>query len=195
MTAILNFIRYMHALVLLSVPHESFNDWGRLFNGCSSESTNMCAALTTFLASLVPIIAMAANPYESYSATAALAWSLMPIVGALLASTTAFFLNKVTERPRAVAGRVICSLVFGVGIPRALIYYFPTMGKAFIDPFILVLGSYLIGMFGYAVAAYLVDKAIKESPGIVDKGMEKITDSISTKVAEKMSAPVLPPGD
>lgn len=195
MTAILNFIRYMHALVLLSVPHESFNDWGRVFNGCS-ESTNMCAVITQLIPSILMVgVVAAVAPYESHPAAAAMMWSVMPIVGAFLASTMAFLLNRVSENRRAVTGRVIGALVLGVSVPRLLTYVHPWVKDLSMDPILLILSGFASGLLGYAAAAHIVDRFFKDGPSIVDKGMEKITDSISTKVAEKMSAPVLPPGD
>lgn len=122
------------------------------------------ASLTVFFATVDP----SAN-------LSALSWSRMPIVGAMMASGMAFALNRTSENPKHVIGRAIGALVFGVGLPRLATYAHPWLKEMLLDDILLILGGFVCGLPGYALAGALVDKVFARSPEaaskLVDLGM------------------------
>ncbi len=148
------------------------------------EVTDMVASLFNILAATTLFIA-ATIPYETDSAMAAAMWSLMPMVGALLASTMAFMFNRVSENRREVAGRVIGALVVGIVLPRALTYVHPIIKTVSLDPILLVGLGFAFGLLGYAGGAALVAKYFKEAPSIVDRQMDRLAEAVSQKVVRK----------
>lgn len=127
---------------------------------------------------------------DGYEAVSIAKWTTWPMVGALGASLMAFLLNRVSERRGAVAGRVICSMVFGVGIPRALIKIHPWIKEMSLDPLLLLISGFVFGLLGYAAAVYVVDKFFNVAPAFVDRGVEQLANLTATKVVEKTAANV-----
>lgn len=149
----------------------------------------MCAVVIHIVAATL-VMATMTSVTGSEAAVAAAMWSFMPIVGALGASLMAFLLNRVSERRGAVAGRVICSMVFGVGIPRALTLTHPWVKTMALDPILLMIAGFLCGLLGYAAAVHVVDRAFKLAPGVIDKGVEQLAEVVSAKVVSKTAANV-----
>lgn len=121
-------------------------------------------AFIWFGASLTVMFAAADAPTVT-----ALSWSRMPLVGAMIASGMAFALNRTSEKPKNVIGRAMGALMIGVGIPRLLTYVHPWLKEMFLDDVLLILGGFVCGLVGYAIAAPLVDKLFKVSPDAADR--------------------------
>lgn len=158
----------------------SIHDLGQ-FCDDHPDSTSMAATTFCMLASSLILITAANLNYENESAMNAAMWSLMPIVGALLASCMAFLLNRISENRRAVIGRVIGACVTGVGLPRIMTYIHPTLKTMSLDPVLLILCGFCCGLLGYAAAAHMVSRMFRVAPGFVDQGLKKAAEKIGVK--------------
>lgn len=156
----------------------------------------MAAALTYLSASALVVFSAAysgrviiaqlsPNNYEVNLSMSALMWSLMPIVGAFMASGMAFLLNRVNEDRWAVAGRVIGALLAGVGVPRVATYMHPWIKNMASDPILLILAGFGCGMFGYMAGRAVVDWFGKRSPDIVNSEMDKLVDKVIDRTKNK----------
>lgn len=132
------------------------------------------------------LLAAAAPQAEAYYGTVGY-WTILTMVGSLCASMMAFTLNRVTENPKAVIGRVIGALFTGVAVPRVLLFFWPSIASTLHDPIILVAVGFVSALFGYAGAAYTVEKAFKIAPSIVDQQVDKLAEKVSIKVVEKQA--------
>lgn len=135
------------------------------------------------------LLAAAAPQAESHYGTIGY-WTILTMVGSLGASMMAFTLNRITENPRAVIGRVIGAMFTGIALPRFLLVVYPPITNTIHDPIILVACGFLCALLGYAGAAYLVEKAFKMAPSIVDQQMNKLAEAVSVKVVEKTAEAV-----
>ena len=111
----------------------------------------MCFALNQMFAAFI-IIATTVELQSEGEHMVAVYWSLMPMLGAIVASGMAFLLNRIDEGPKVIAGRFIMALVTGVGLPRILTYIHPWLKDLSLDPILLVLGGFFCGLMGYAAA-------------------------------------------
>lgn len=112
-------------------------------------------------------------------------WTILTMVGSLGASMMAFTLNRVTEDPKAVFGRVIGAIFTGVALPRVAMFAYPPAAEKIHDPIILAAFGFICALIGYAGAAYLVEKAFKVAPSLVDQQIDKLADVVSDKVVAK----------
>jgi hypothetical protein len=149
------------------------------------ELTDMTAGLINCVAAIVIIFAAGTGMFTSEDAISAAMWSVLPIAGALLASTMAFLFNRVSESRNAVAGRVIGAVVVGVVVPRALTYFHPIIQTISLDPILLLGIGFAFGMLGYAGGAAIVAKYFKEAPGVVNRNIDRLAEAVSQKVVKK----------
>ena len=152
----------------------------QFFGSHHIDNPRMCFALNQMFAAFI-IIATTVELQSEGEHMVAVYWSLMPMLGAIVASGMAFLLNRIDEGPKVIAGRFIMALVTGIGLPRILTYIHPWLKDLSLDPILLVLGGFFCGLMGYAAAKYTVDKFFKDAPGLVDDQMEKLRAKASGK--------------
>lgn len=144
------------------------------------DNTRMCFALNQMIASFI-LVAATVELQQADVHISPVYWSLMPVLGAVLASGMAFLLNSVEEGPRAVAGRFIGALVTGVGIPRILTYMHPWLKEVALDPILLIVGGFFCGLMGYAAAKFTVEKFFKDAPRLVNSQMDRLKNHLEDK--------------
>lgn len=129
------------------------------------------------LAGILAIVAIASKLLFLAVATGtekidAMQWSLLPLIGALLASGGAFMLNAKPEDRRTVAGRAIFACVFGVTMPKLLSIMHPWLQEATVDPILVILFGFLSGLIGYILSRPLVTRLFQRAPRMADEQID-----------------------
>jgi len=139
----------------------------------------------------------------SQSEAEALRWSLLPLMGALIASATAFLLNRDREVGRIVAGRTIFALVGGVSVPKFASLIHPSLADVITDPLILVLFGIMAALPCYFLAKPIIERLGKQAPStaddLIDGAMHAATNRLKNigfvappSVASKWPVPPVP---
>lgn len=100
-----------------------------------------------------------------------LKWATLPFVGAMLAGLMAFVFRP--DDWRKTFGRFIGAAVVGVAVPRIATYMHPWLKDFSLDPIILILGGFICGLVGYALAKWSVDWALQRAPTIAEVQAEQ----------------------
>jgi len=93
-----------------------------------------------------------------------MSWTLLPMVGATIASGGAFCLNTQTELRRYVIGRCLFALVVGVVGPRLTSMIHPWVSGMMVDPILKVGAGFVFGFVGYVVSWPFVKKFYDRAP-------------------------------
>ncbi len=99
---------------------------------------------------------------------AAVMWSTMPLVGALLASGISFLLGSSVEPRKKVFGRALSALGCGVAGPRLLVYKWPQLNEFLVDPIILIAIGGICGLVGYAASVAVINWFMIRAPRIAE---------------------------
>jgi len=120
-------------------------------------------------------------------------WTLLPMIGATLASGGAFCFNTQPEVRRIVVGRCLFALVVGVLGPRVLSMVHPWLRDMMIDPLLLVGAGFFHGFVGYLMSWPFVRRAYERAPAVAEKQMAAIEKRIDEKIAQKAPTEKLNP--
>jgi hypothetical protein len=126
-----------------------------------------CSALLTVTAATV------ASTPSSDDVRAAVMWSVMPLVGAMLSSAMAFFLSATPVDRRQAFGRCLGALVFGVCIPRLILVLKPEAQEIIRDPIVLIAGGSVFGLVGYSLISKIVNYFLSKGPKVLEKKLNK----------------------
>lgn len=106
-------------------------------------------AITVIIQSTVTAFMLA---YAPASRLELLEWTLLPLIGATLASGGAFCLNTQQEVRRIVVGRCLFALMVGVIGPRLMSMMHPWISDLLSDPLLKVGAGFIHGFAGYILS-------------------------------------------
>lgn len=105
---------------------------------------------------------------------AAVWWSTMPLVGAILASGISFLLGSSTEPRKRVFGRALFALVVGVAGPRITIAMKPEWHDWFVDPILLIVFGGTCGLVGYAASVAVINWFMVRAPEVAESKLNML---------------------
>lgn len=108
----------------------------------------------------------------------ALQWSLLPLIGGLLASGGAFLLNSEPERRKVVAGRAIFGCVASVAVPKLLSKVHPTVETMTVDPILVLFFGFVCGILGYVFSRAAVSRLFERAPKIAEEQVDAALDRL-----------------
>jgi len=111
----------------------------------------------------------------------ALRWSLLPLMGALIAAAVCYLFNKDREAARIVVGRTTFALVGGVLLPR-LASFSSYFSEIVTDPIIVIALGFMASGACYFVSKPAVDRWSKRSQSIADDIIDGAMDAAKNKL-------------
>lgn len=114
-------------------------------------------------------------------------WTLLPMLGATIASGGAFCFNTQPEVRKIVVGRCLFALFIGVVGPRVMSMIHPWLREIMIDPLLLVGAGFLHGFIAYLMSWPFVRKAYDRAPNVADKQLAAIEQAVDRKVNEALN--------
>lgn len=149
-------------------------------------TTATIAAMQIMVASFL----LAVLPPESAEV---MMWTLLPMIGATLASGGCFCFNLQAEVRKIVVGRCLFALVIGVLGPRVMSMMHPWIKDIMVDPLLLVGAGFINGFVGYLMSWPFVRRAYERAPVVADKQMKFIESKIDQKIAQNNPTEQLKP--
>lgn len=132
-------------------------------------------AITLFAAAIASSGAAAVVSHPTAeSLTAAVLWSVLPLIGAILISGMSFLLGSVNEPRKRVFGRALGAVLVGVAGPRFALYYKPALSDVIEDPILLIAAGALCGLIGYAVSAMVINWVMVKAPGRLESKLNEL---------------------
>jgi len=122
--------------------------------------------------------------------TAAVLWSLLPLIGAILISNISFLLGSVDEPRKKVFGRALGAILFGVAGPRLTLYYKPELAELIDDPILLIASGAAFGLIGYAVIATVINWAMIKAPSKLENKLNNLIYENKNNVDDDSDRPV-----
>jgi hypothetical protein len=136
---------------------------------------------TLVTAASSPVLLANAPADDAY----ALQWFLLPLLGSLMASCTAFFLNPHPEARKAVLGRCIFGITIGTGLPSIVSMFHPSLASIADHPALKFLSGFAFCLVFYILARPFVGGLYARSGSVGDELANNVSKKISQVTVTK----------
>lgn len=178
----------MTSILHFTLAHVRCSRVHEIYHNHSAQHCPMLAEVATatlvVVQSAVAAFMLSVMPAEQ---TELMSWTLLPLIGATIASGGAFCLNTQQEVRKIVIGRCLFALMSGVVGPRFISLAQPWIKELMADPILKVGAGFLCGLVVYILSWWVVKgmyaRAAPIAAKLVQVAEERIVSQIGAKVA------------